>query len=110
MAESIDWAKAKEIAEKKFAELRAEDDSERHSSYAGEEALAFAAKECGINDDVEGFCYFPNDPNTNGLSYLNEGDTYSETLLFDSESNTFSIGSWGDVVEKRQAEGTMYNE
>ena len=35
------------------------------------------------------------------LSYVNMGDTYDETLLYDSGLNEFKFGSWGDFVEQR---------
>jgi len=40
-----------------------------------------------------------------GVDYLNTGDTYGWTLLFDHSRGTFSVGCWGDIVE-RAPEGT----
>ena len=65
----IDWAKAKEIAEAKFAEICAENPNQ-HYSFSGNEALAYAAKELKIDADVEGFVTSPNVSSTNGLAYL----------------------------------------
>ena len=31
--------------------------------------------------------------------YVNEGDTYSQTLLYDTEFHTFYLTSWGDFME-----------
>jgi hypothetical protein len=36
-----------------------------------------------------------------GLSYVNMGDTYDTTLLYDHKTGRFSVGSWGDVVERQ---------
>jgi hypothetical protein len=36
-----------------------------------------------------------------GLSYVNMGDTYDTTLLYDHKTGRFSVGSWGDIVEKQ---------
>jgi hypothetical protein len=38
-----------------------------------------------------------------GLSYVNIGDTYDSTLLYDHKTGRFSVGSWGDIVEKQPA-------
>ena len=38
-----------------------------------------------------------------GLSYVNLGDTYDTTLLYDHKTGRFSVGSWGDIVEKQPA-------
>jgi len=46
---------------------------------------------------VEGMVYAG--PFTYGLSYLNTGETYDLTILFDSRRERFFIGSWGDFVE-----------
>lgn len=32
--------------------------------------------------------------------YLNAGDTYSTTLIYDRDNDEIFIGSWGDVVER----------
>ncbi len=46
---------------------------------------------------VEGWC---GDCGRDGWQYLSDGDTYSLTLLFCSESERFSVGCWGDVAER----------
>lgn len=33
------------------------------------------------------------------ILYVNLGDTYKTTLLYDAEKDKFSIGAWGDIVE-----------
>ena len=34
--------------------------------------------------------------------YLNSGDTYSMTLLFNHRSEAFSLTTWGDFIERNQ--------
>lgn len=34
------------------------------------------------------------------LLYVNRGDTYDTTLLYQTDTATFHIGSWGDWVER----------
>ncbi len=38
------------------------------------------------------------------LLYVNLGDTYDTTLLYDTENNEFSIGSYGDFIEEWEKE------
>ncbi len=38
------------------------------------------------------------------LVYVNLGDTYDKTILFDPDEEEFSIGSWGDFVEEWENE------
>jgi hypothetical protein len=47
---------------------------------------------CGVE-------YLVPNNNTQPIAYVNMGDTYSTTLLFDHHKNRFVIGSWGDLVE-----------
>lgn len=35
-----------------------------------------------------------------GLDYVNMGDTYATTLLFDHATDSFNVGTWVDIVEK----------
>ena len=35
------------------------------------------------------------------LSYVNMGDTYHDTLIFDRKTNRFVVSSWGDIVERQ---------
>ena len=39
------------------------------------------------------------------LLYVNLGDTYDTTILYDTEDKEFSIGSWGDFMEAWEEEG-----
>lgn len=36
-----------------------------------------------------------------GLLYVNMGDPYDTTILYDTRKERFSIGCWGDVVERQ---------
>jgi len=38
------------------------------------------------------------------LLYVNMGDTYTTTLLYDTANQKFLIGSWGDWYERHEAE------
>jgi hypothetical protein len=35
-----------------------------------------------------------------GLDYVNMGDTYDTTLIFDHRKGRFIVSSWGDIVER----------
>ena len=35
------------------------------------------------------------------LLYVNLGDTYTATVWFDTRSNKFGVGAWGDLVERQ---------
>lgn len=37
-----------------------------------------------------------------GIEYVNAGDTYKDTLMYDNYSGRFICGSWGDVVERNE--------
>lgn len=36
--------------------------------------------------------------------YVNMGDAYAKTILYDTENGTFEIGSWGDFIEAWELE------
>lgn len=42
-----------------------------------------------------------------GALYLNTGDTYNTTLLYDVEEDRFYITTWGDWVEAEEARGRV---
>ena len=44
------------------------------------------------------------------LLYVNLGDTYDTTILYDTEEDEFSIGSWGDFIEAREGDGEQDDE
>ena len=35
-----------------------------------------------------------------GVSYINMGDTYANTVLYDYKAERFLVGCWGDIVER----------
>lgn len=36
-----------------------------------------------------------------GVEFVNMGDTYATTLMFDHAKDGFTIGNWGDLVERQ---------
>ena len=38
----------------------------------------------------------------NRIMYVNMGDTYHTTILFDTKHNRYYVGSWGDYIEERE--------
>jgi hypothetical protein len=36
-----------------------------------------------------------------GIEYINTGDTYSTTILYDRDKDKMFLCSWGDIVENR---------
>src|SRR5437867_6261923 len=67
-----------------------------------------------INDTLEtvsvlihgyGVEYVPSRQDTHGrgrgLEYVNMGDTYAATILYDCLHKRFVCGSWGDIVESQ---------
>lgn len=42
----------------------------------------------------------PSDTHWPSYEYLNTGDTYAPTLIYNRENTTVRVGSWGDLVEK----------
>lgn len=38
------------------------------------------------------------------LLYVNRGDTYDDTVLYDTDAERFLVGSWGDWVEEHEVE------
>ena len=60
-------------------------------------ALNATAETCGVEyiahrDDTYSETY--------GIEYLNTGDSYASTLMFDHARGSWRVGSWGDVVER----------
>lgn len=41
-----------------------------------------------------------------GMSYINKGDAYAETIVFDEETSTFSLSCWGDWLEQAETAHT----
>lgn len=73
-----------------------------HPSHLAVEAIEAAGKKYGIGYGCEGFCW---NCGREGIQYLNMGDTYDFTVLFDSRNERFFTGCYGDVVERLQAKG-----
>ena len=67
-------------------------------------------KLCAINEVIGGFgveyTESVNDSYTDkqGLDYINLGDTYTCTVVFNHSTNKFSCTSWGDIVEANSDE------
>jgi hypothetical protein len=40
-------------------------------------------------------------PGQPGLMFVNMGDTYDTTLIYDFKTNRFVVSSWGDIVERQ---------
>lgn len=36
----------------------------------------------------------------NGLEYVNVGDPYTATVMYDHKTGRYKIGGWGDVIER----------
>lgn len=93
--------KARRYARAQFNKLRQLPEYRyAHSSHSGAKALELTQKKFGSSElgtfGLEGF----STGLSSGISYLNSGDTYEITLMFDSDSNRFRIGSIGDILEK----------
>ena len=37
-----------------------------------------------------------------GLLYVNMGDTYTETICYDTRKNKWIVSSWGNIVERNE--------
>lgn len=88
--------RARRYARAQFNKLRQSPEYRyAHNSHSAAKALELTEKKFGSSElgtfGVEGF---------DSISYLNSGDTYEITLMFDSDSNRFRIGSIGDIIEK----------
>ena len=46
---------------------------------------------------IEGWC---DECGKHGINYLNMGDTYELTIMFDSKTERFTVGTWGDTYER----------
>lgn len=43
-----------------------------------------------------------------GIEYLNTGETYQTTLLYDYHTQTYRVQSWGDCVEIQERNGRKF--
>lgn len=41
--------------------------------------------------------------------YINMGDTYANTLIYDENTSKWLVMSWGDWLEEQELEGHVYN-
>ena len=65
-----------------------------HASFLASEVLEEAAEATGFEHyGVEGFC---DSVGQHGVSYLNRGDPYEQTVIFRTRSERFSVGCWGN--------------
>lgn len=46
--------------------------------------------------------YHPSSVTRPALLYINKGDTYDNTIMFDRFVGRFYVGSWGDWIELRE--------
>src|SRR5688572_1931051 len=72
-----------------------------HPSHLASKAIKAAGEKYGIGYGPEGFCW---NCGREGITYLNMGDTYEYTVLFDSRTERFSTGCYGDVIERLERE------
>ena len=97
--ESMDdfWEKALKFAKAEYKKFRQHDT--RHPSHTASMVLSVTER-CFPElktHGVEGFTF--DACGRGGLTYLNTGDSYGTTILFDSRSERMWLGSWGDFVE-----------
>lgn len=95
-----DLRKARRFARHRFNELMAGDYMGHHTSHAAVKALEEADEKFNLGGfGVEGFTLKEYDDPNESINYINMGDTYDWTLMFDSRTDRFLVGSWGDLVE-----------
>ena len=63
------------------------------------EALDELLGTCGVEAISDERIYIDHYHGNTVASYLNTGDSYAETLLFDNYENKWKLTSWGDFVE-----------
>lgn len=64
------------------------------------EIVMMAADEIIDGYGVEALGPDPYGPKAPPYTYVNMGDTYSATLIYERKGDRIFVGSWGDVVEK----------
>lgn len=94
--------KARAYAARQYRKLREDYRYSGHPSHAASEAIRLAGERFKLGYGCEGFCW---NCGRDGISYLNMGDTYATTIVFDSRTEQFRIGCWGDCVERLEREG-----
>lgn len=71
---------------------------EAHGQISYHERLMVALDEIAGTYGVEAL--MARDARWPDYEYLNSGDTYNTTLLFNHRTKSFSVGCWGDIVER----------
>lgn len=109
------WDKALKVAKREFRRLKREDPyGTHHPSHHASDALlkaeeylrrngeggTFGVESANIPDSSDGWM----DRNARGMYYLNAGDTYATTIIWDDTTEVFSIGCWGDWQEEAEQE------
>lgn len=90
--------KARNWCARQFSKRRPDRYNE-HPSHLASEILGEAETKYFLGTSgVEGFC---DEVGASGLSYLNAGDTYAQTIICRTTRNSarFSVGDWGSIVE-----------
>jgi hypothetical protein len=77
--------------------------SEDYGSPPPTEAAEMALEQIDCILGTHGVEYILSTNGTGAIYYCNTGDTYGRTLLYDTRSQVFSVGSWGNVVERQEA-------
>jgi hypothetical protein len=97
MADTQEFENIAERLNARFAEVRVGYDG--HVSHLAAELLNETSRDIGgfgeegILDAEKGI----------NVQYINMGDAYNETILYDSAQNRFFAGTWGDVMERYEA-------
>ena len=71
-----------------------------HKSHCAAKALDLTGKKFPGYFGVEGIDLQQFGHYNHCITYLNTGETYENTVLFDSRIENFFISSWGDIVEQ----------
>lgn len=87
--------KIREFAKRRYDDIRLTDNS--HCSHAAVEAIEEASQRFDTGYGVEGFA--TDEGGRHGITYLNMGDAYAVTVIFDSRTERFRLGCWADIAE-----------
>lgn len=107
------WKSALKVAQREYRRLKREDPyGAHHPSHHASDALLKAEEYLRRNGEdgtfgVEGNSIPDNDFTSRehrDCSYLNAGDTYATTIIWDGQSEQFHIGCWGDWQEEAEQE------
>ena len=66
---------------------------------------------CALDEVLDGFvveCLFGDSIEFPDMEYVNLGDAYNTTIIYDHITLTFKIQSWGDWVEVAERAGRHY--